>query len=256
MAAFAAVIGSSGVAMSSLFKCPGFTYFMVMVDVLHTLELGVTQEVLGNGFFECLSSSLCAGRNRAAQVSLLFQRIKDFYRTHRPTSQIANLTIEMVKQPGKPPRFRGKAAETRHLVPFAMLLVNDLVAAHPGTHNETVKNAVRQLYWFYMTMGTSPFDQANAATSARRFCVLYSALRAEAERAGINSWRIKLKLHCFLELAEFQTNESGDPSNLLAYKDEDFVGMVGTVGHSRGGSRSATHTAENVLKRYRGLAAD
>ena len=53
MAAFAAVIGSSGVAMSSLLKCPGFMYFMVMVDVLHTLDLGVTQEVLGNVFFEC-----------------------------------------------------------------------------------------------------------------------------------------------------------------------------------------------------------
>ena len=157
--------------MSSLFRCPGFTYFMVMVDVLHTLDLGVTQEVMGNVFFECLSSSLCAGRNRAAQASLLFQRIRDFYRTHWPTSQIANLMIEMLKQPGKPQRFRGKAAETKHLVPFAMLLANDLVAAHPGTHNETVKNAVRQLYRFYMTMGTSPFNQASAATSARRFCV-------------------------------------------------------------------------------------
>ena len=81
MAAFAAVIGSSGVAMNSLFKCAGFMYFMVMVDVLHTLDLGVTQEVLGNVFLECLSSSLCAGRNRTAQVPLLFQRIKDFYRT-------------------------------------------------------------------------------------------------------------------------------------------------------------------------------
>ena len=43
-----------GVELSPLFSCPGFIADYICIDVLHALDLGVTQELLGNVFFEAL----------------------------------------------------------------------------------------------------------------------------------------------------------------------------------------------------------
>ena len=62
---------------------------------------------------------------------------------------------------------------------------------------------------------------------------------------------IKPKFHMFQELAEWQTDTSGDPSRFWAYADESFVGIMGKVAFSRGGKRLATTTPENVIAKYR-----
>ena len=59
-----------GVAPSSLFACPGFLLSYVLIDCLHALDLGVTQDIIANIFWECLGT-VCVGRNRKIQVECL-----------------------------------------------------------------------------------------------------------------------------------------------------------------------------------------
>ena len=41
----------SGHALIPLFSLPGFRADMITIDLLHTLDLGVTQDAIGNIFF-------------------------------------------------------------------------------------------------------------------------------------------------------------------------------------------------------------
>ena len=71
---FVSKIRQQGTAPSPLFGCPGFDMDLVAVDVLHSLDLGVSQDTLGNFFFAVLESDfLCNSRvNRKAKTDILF----------------------------------------------------------------------------------------------------------------------------------------------------------------------------------------
>jgi hypothetical protein len=45
---------AEGIQPSTLFACPGTTVDMVMVDWLHTMDLGVLADVIGNVFWDAL----------------------------------------------------------------------------------------------------------------------------------------------------------------------------------------------------------
>ena len=105
--------------MSPLFSCPGFSADFICIDVLHALDLGVTQEVLGSIFWESLGV-FAKGRNRALQVAELFRLMKEHYVRVGTSNRLSNLTVEMIKRDQEPPKFRANGAENRHLVPFAL----------------------------------------------------------------------------------------------------------------------------------------
>ena len=62
-------------------------------------------------------------------------------------------------------------------------------------------------------------------------------------------------MHMFQEFGEFQTEELGDPSSFWAYKDEDFVGLIATIGFSRGGAHKADTAPRRIIERLRRLAS-
>ena len=99
---------------SVLFSSPGFTLMMVCIDVLHALDLGFTQDMLGNLFWEALDTLFKEGKNRGERVKLLLLRMKKWYRMFKPPSQIQKLTEEMLKREKKSPKLKAKGAETRH----------------------------------------------------------------------------------------------------------------------------------------------
>ena len=77
------------------------------------------------------------------------------------------------------------------------------------------------------------------------FLALYSELARSAEGGDSgenNMYRVYPKFHMFQELAEFQTASSGDPSRFWAYTDESFVGLLGQMAFSRGGSSALDHS--------------
>ena len=117
--AFFAKLRAQGLDPSPLFSAIGFTLLMVMIDVLHCMDLGCSQDICGNVFREAMPV-VCSGRSHKAQVHDLWDRIRKYNSEFKPTTVLQGLTVEMVKQRGKSTKFRAKGAETRHLVPFGV----------------------------------------------------------------------------------------------------------------------------------------
>ena len=69
---------------------------------------------------------VCTGRSHKAQVHNLWIRISKYYEEFKPTIVLQGLTVEMVRRQGKAPKLKAKGAETRHLVPFGVLLAAEM----------------------------------------------------------------------------------------------------------------------------------
>ena len=132
MASFSRGLRLNKIIPSPLFSAPGFLWSMIMIDVLHALDLGVSQVTLGNLFYEFWRSPLSKAKNRQLKTVELWNLIKDYYKIAKPPTRINALTVEMVKQDGKGPKFRGKGAETRHMVPFGVVLAEQMATAAGG----------------------------------------------------------------------------------------------------------------------------
>ena len=150
---------------------------------------------------------------------------------------------------GKKPRLRAKAAETRHLVPFAAQLADEIVEHDDSPLHQTIAEMFHHLLGFYMCMSQTPFNPSVAAATARQFCLLYSDI---SKQTPAKLWAIKPKHHLFFELGEFQAFENGNPALFWAYCDESFVGYISELAKTLGGSRTAETINRNVLGKYRG----
>ena len=67
---------SSGKEMSPLFEIPGFSLKLICIDVLHALDLGFTQEAMGNVLYECLGIFV-VGSTIQEKIDNLVIKMKD-----------------------------------------------------------------------------------------------------------------------------------------------------------------------------------
>lgn len=244
---------AEGITPSPIFSCPGFRVEDCLIDWLHTCDLGVGADALGNVFHEVVQ--LLPGANRDRQVACLWQRMLAYYKEHKPTSRLQALTPAMIKAQGKGPKLRAKAAECRHLLPFGAALAQEF---NDGSlHRSTVATMMANLLEVAKCIGEKPYDAVKAASHCRQFCLLYVALEKEATAQGKDkAWRCKPKLHLFQEMVEFTGLDRGSPSNFWTYLDESWGGWLAKAGHRRGGAFSAGQTAANLLQRFRLTVSD
>jgi hypothetical protein len=252
--AFLAELRAQHIAPNPLLSSPCFSMSMIMVDVLHTLDLGVTQDVLGSLFVEVLP--LLPGTTQPQRVQSLWRRLLGHYEAHKSPSRVGSLTWEMIKRDKKPPKLKLKGAETRHVVPFGVLLAAEFAAApHDSEHNKARHQCLVHLWQLYDAMSTRPFAPAVAAAESRSFLVLLQALREEAESNGQLLWPLRPKCHLVQEMAEFQAVDLHlSPTAFWAYADEDFVGFIAKSSAPTGGPQTSTSLAKRALQRYRALA--
>lgn len=251
--AFFAQQRSHDVQPSPLFKAIGFKLDMVMIDVLHCMDLGCTQDMLGNLFWEALDV-VCNGRGRKAKVDDLWSRIREYYKEFHPTTMLQGLTLEMIKQQKKSPKLRAKGAETRHLVPFGVLLAEEMAKIRSDVPGTTMLKIASGLFDLYSLFASEPFDAKACADACRRVCLLYRSMNPDGQDAQ-ECWRVKPKFHMMCELCEYQAEVFGSPQEFWAYADESFVGFVAEFSHKRGGAANATSTSEVVLNRFRALSS-
>lgn len=251
---FFAAVRAQNLPVCCLFSLPGVSIDMVMIDVLHAMDLGITQDVVGNLFFEMLELRILAGASREARLTSLWAKLKAHYKAMKTSNRLQKLTMGMVKADKKPPKLRTKAAETRHIMPFAVEIAQELHAADPSVHNATILQMVSGLFDLYMMMGLEVWPAELASSTSRKVGLLYKALSDESIGKGQDwRWRMKPKWHLFAELFSQQAPQRGDPSLFWTYADEDFVGYCAQIARSRGGPRSAAVTARKVIERYRAL---
>jgi hypothetical protein len=173
--------------------------------------------------------------------------MREYYRAKKPASQLQQLTVEMLKAPGKPAKLRSKAAECRYLIPFGVQVANEHRDGTP--YRETVFHVINYLGEIQKLLTQQPFPQGQCAEYSRKLCLLYTALWDHCGRG--HYWKIKPKLHLFQELMEF--SNAGSPRDYWCYKDEDWGAQAASSASSRGGHHSAAKVSLNAVSRYRAL---
>ena len=224
---------ANGVPNSAIFAAPGVKVEHVAIDWLHTADIGITQSVFGNSLFECLQ--FLQGATLNSRAVALWQRLKLHYKEARPPAQFQKLTLDMIRMPGKGPKLRGKAAETRFLMPFVLQLTAEF--ASRSKHAALVHQVAEHLSNLYMYLDASPFPAELAAAECQLFCDKYLALNLEAEARGRpKHWKMKPKFHLIQELLQYdclRTQQS--PRLSWTYADESWGGVVAKIAARRGG---------------------
>ena len=115
-----ATVRHQGLAPCPLFSIPGFTSELILVNWLHTADIGIAGDVVGNMFNEV--AKLLPGRNKEERVKVLWGKVRLYYKASHTPNKLQTLTPAMIKANGKPPKHRAQAAITRHLVPCAAFI--------------------------------------------------------------------------------------------------------------------------------------
>jgi hypothetical protein len=240
-----------------LFSCPGFTIEMVTIGALHCLDAGVTQDILGNTLWEAVKWLGALGRTQELRVQTLWGKMQAYYKANKIQGGLQGLTLLMIKQPGKAPKLRSKAAQARHLIGFGKLVAQQCHDTWQGDHSHTVLMMLQDLEEVQHVMDKA-WDPARASDLSVRIALGLSSLNAEAignlkADANLELWRVKPKLHLMQELLEYQAFLLGNPRGFWEYMDEDFVGLMSTLALKRGGRNTHQACSHGVLDRYRAL---
>ena len=228
---------AGGKPLSVLFKIVGFTLECICIDVLHTLDQGVTLHIVGNIIQELLRAHTY-GPNVKDGCSRLWLMYKQWCTDNKVASRIPSPfkpTTFRLEGKGKFPKLRCKAAEARHIVPWALKLAQENNTE--SRHDKLRLACVQSLCDFYNQIETKPRhysedDCEEAKQSMRMVCSCYAALSREAHEAGLRLWRLVPKFHLSIHLAEYTIPMWGNPRFYWTYSDEDLVGQVIEVAQS------------------------
>ena len=212
-------------SISPIWAAPGFRSRCICIDWMHTCDLGIACDFLGNLFWSALQTF--PPGSLESRVAALFQEVQLFYQSTSCTARLDALSVNMIRPPGKSPKLRASAAEARALVPFGEALANKHFAGE-GCFECTVRNAAKELHNCYRCLSKDTVNRDSLLPqSCKRFCLLYISLEALARDSGEDkSWVVKPKLHWFQELCE-RGSTANRPTATWNYRDEDFGGSVG-----------------------------
>jgi len=223
---FVAETEARGGKVAPIFRyAAGLRVECVMIDVLHTADLGITCHIIGNIIWECIVGKKWAGTTYEANLSMCTKDLDNFYRTNKTTSKLqGKLTLERVRASGDWPKLKCKAAAARHLAPFALQLAEQ----HLDGRRVALCTLLVRFYGIMNEEGQFLSDRAKAEFPGigRRICMLYSQLAAESAEKGHKFWKATPKLHLFQHVCEWQGVESGNPRFYWCYADEDLVGQL------------------------------
>ena len=231
-----------GKPIPPVFACPGFDMSAVSIDWLHCADLGVAPDWLGNFLFAL--QSRYPGASMDARLSNVFLALRAYYAANRIENRLDNLTMKMLrKKGGSCPKLRCSAAEARSLIGFAR--VEAETHFNTGTLlDNTILNAAIELHNCYGCL--SNFDTLLIKSSATKFALLYSSLEQYAAREGLHAWKIKPKMHMWLELCYSGVN----PREQWVYRDEDFGGFAARMFRRKGGKWSSWAAGNVFFARF------
>ena len=144
---------NDGKTISPLFGCPGFTLECICIGALHAMDLGVSQDILGNIFWEAILW-LEDGRSHKAKCHSLWCKLKRFYQENNVKCQVQCLYLTMIKKSGETPKLKCKGAQTRHMVPFGVQIASELHDRHGTPHSARVLELAKVLKDIYTCMDT------------------------------------------------------------------------------------------------------
>jgi hypothetical protein len=123
------------------------------------------------------------GRSQNIRCETLWVKFKTWYKLVKPKSQIQTLTVTKFKRgDGTAPYFKAKAAETRHLAPFGVLLAQELYDWYQTDHAWHVLQCARALQDFYKVL--EDWSTGDIHGLCQAVCEEYSWLNIEKHCIG------------------------------------------------------------------------
>jgi hypothetical protein len=112
----------------------GFLLSCVNIDVLHCVDQGISSHIIGNiMWYNAVVRGHLGGGTYAQRIDRLNARMKQWYKDIKCKSRvIGDLTVERLRTNKLWPKFKAKAAATRHLARFAFELMAEF--SNPDHH--------------------------------------------------------------------------------------------------------------------------
>ncbi len=231
--------------ISPLLQGPWVSSAIFRIDWLHCADQGISADTLGNLFR--LLAGKCEGGTISQRTTALWEKVQSYYVTHEVQDRLQNLVPSMLKQPTKPAKLRCSAAQCRALIPFADQCAQELLSSAAPVE-AAAKAAIHHLHECYKALSTeSIFSCDTLRRHSIRFALQYCALQRAHEEVDPSAWRVKPKLHLFLEVC----SEGSRPAMCWTYRDEDYGGSVARMSRRRGGALSVKAFSSNLLQRFR-----
>ena len=213
----------------------------VMVDILHTLDLGMTAHVIGSVMFvfACLRKKF-GGSTYEEGAKLLASYLKQWYLDTECHSRIKGvLTLARLRSEKGWAKLKAHGAATRHLTSFALHLLRKFANFDDpqwGYHDRLAVAACQLLYRFYEIVKTESLYmnssmQEELETLGRQFTTIYCKLGVWSFSKKLKIWKLQPKLHLFEHLV-LQSMQFGNPAYWWTYADEDLVGRLIRIGQT------------------------
>ena len=144
---------------------------------------------------------------------------------------VNRITFPMIRQSGKSPKLRIKAAESRHMLPCIVYIMQHYFKMD-SPHKQLRYNCIKAISDMYTHMRRSAeeFDGSEVARLGRKHLLLYVELGKETlgnlahQGNGWVSWRWYPKHHLFSHCVEDQVRTSGSPAENWCCQDESAIG--------------------------------
>jgi len=243
----------------------GMTFFCIRGDILHSMDLGVTIEVLGNVFHTMTkdpvapeTEPIVPGDTPEDRTSRLWSEVKAQYQSRGTAVQLSGLerTWFFHGDNGFPVLSHVKAAEARHLAPVAFAVWR-LFYDRENEHHVLVDRVLKCVVRCYNLLAHDgcylppesvlPFMQ-NMTLLLRTSL----ALQRKALRLKVVEWRFLPKHHYCYHIAVEAKYQS--PRLAWTYGGEDFVGKLAVLGAAaRHGQRKELRAGAVCTKYTLGL---
>ena len=224
-AAFLRWATTEGAGIAAFFRyCQGLGITSIMIDMLHTVDLGIFAHTLANIFWEVLSLKMW-GSTQEENCCELHKLLKKFQSDNKIHNKWrGKFTCDKLKTKGGWPKLKCLAAIVRDLAPFGLELAEKYL---DRKHRWLCQMMIR----CYDIFDSEPlFLSPDAAEEIQklgaRFSDLYAEFAAKSFSRGIRSWKTSPKLHLFQHLCEWVAPEMGNPRFFWCYADEDMVGKM------------------------------
>ena len=240
---YLAHLAHGGLPLPVLFGIIGFRLECVMVDPLHTVDLGLASHVVGNIiWYVAVILNVFGAPTYAERIKRCASHLKKWYSETKCDSKLQGpLTQERVRADGDWPKLKAKGANTRKLARYALFLIlqfdnvnslDDFRKAH-----DRLETGVCQLLCeFYDTLECESMFLSEAAKRripeiGNQLMGCYQQLTDLCFNRGERRWKLSPKMHLFLHLCIHQAVYHGNPRYYTTYGDEDLVGiLIGVAG--------------------------
>ena len=239
--------------VAPLFELPGVSTATVLVDWLHAVELGISQDATGNVLWHYLhKDGVMPVAGMKEKLVHLNDKLKAFYAELKPSNRIGRLTLKMIKSPGMSPKLKTKGAEARALRPWIKMLAEELVQHEPDEAHIQMLCCIDALVACSAAVDLEPFNLDQFQRTGDAFLQSYEWLSFHFHEQGL--WKYKPKHHMFYHLLYTVAPRHGSPHNYWCWQDESLGGLFAKAAKRRGGRANSSFIAKSLMSRVSSLA--